>query len=183
MWLSETAWPVMTILAGLTVVSLWWWIRTQKFPALIVTLLCGIGIPGSYFADQWILTDREQIEAAVHEMATAFEERHINGLLLHISPRQQELIELVEWGFETVTAVDSLHITDVSVETLADGSRARSHFRANGRFHVTTFGDVGHKATRWELAWQREGGQWQVVGIRRLNPITGEEMDARARRE
>jgi hypothetical protein len=183
MWLTDSAWPAMTILCGLAVASAWWWMRTRKISALIVTLLCVMGIPGSYIAERLVITDRERIEAAVHEMAAAFERRQINDLLRYISPRQQALIDLVEWGFETVTKVDSLHITDVAVETFADGSRARSHFRANGRFHAEGFGDVGHKATRWELTWQREGDQWKIVDIRRLNPITGEEMDARAKRE
>ncbi len=116
-------------------------------------------------------------------MAAAFGQRDENGVLKHISPRQDELTQLVKWALATVTGVNNLRITDVSVEMLSQGSRARCHFRANGRFEVIGFGDIGHQATRWELTWQREGGAWKVIRIRRLNPITGEEMDQRSARE
>ncbi len=146
-------------------------------------MICGAAIAGTYIAERLIISDRERIEATVFDMAAAFDHRDENGVLSRISPRQDELRQLVKWGFATVTDVDNLRITDVSAEMLSQGSRARCHFRANGRFEVIGFGDIGHQATRWELTWQREGGEWKIIRIRRLDPITGEEMDQRAARE
>ncbi len=146
-------------------------------------MICAAAIAGTYVAEQFIISDRERIEASVFDMAAAFEQRDENGVLSNISQRQDELKQLVKWGFATVTDVDGLRITDVSVELFSQGSRARSHFRANGRFHVVGFGDIGHQATRWELTWRREGGEWKIIAIRRLDPITGEEMDQRAARQ
>lgn len=116
-------------------------------------------------------------------MADAFVRRDEDAVLRHIAPREKELQELVKWGLATVTDVDNLHITDVSTDLSAGETRARSHFRANGRFHVTMYGDVGHKATRWEFTWERQPDGWRIIDIRRLNVMTGEEMDHRAARE
>lgn len=116
-------------------------------------------------------------------MADAFVRRDEPAVLSHISPREDELQTLVHWAFATVTAVEDLQLTDVSIDLLMEGSRAVSHVRANGRFHVGAYGDIGHRPTRWELTWQREGEEWNVIRIRRLNPITGEEIDAREARE
>lgn len=146
-------------------------------------VICAAGMLGTYVAERRIVSDRERIEASLFEMADAFVVRDEHAVLDRISPRQDELKALVSWAFATVTAVSDLNLTDVSVQLLMEGSRATTHFRANGRFDVAGFGDVGRKPTRWELTWQREGSDWKIIRIRRLNPITGEEMDQRAARE
>lgn len=182
-WFTETPWPPMFVLSALAIVSGSMWIRGRKPRFLIGTLMCGAGIIATFVAERWIVSDRERIEAAILDMAGAFERRDEDAVLSRISARQDDLRQLVEWGFDTVASVENLHITDVSVGLTSHGSRATSRFRGNGRFHVVGYGDVGHKATRWELTWQREGAEWKIIHIRRLNPITGEEIAQRAARE
>ncbi|MBX3439452.1 MAG: hypothetical protein KF861_18330 [Planctomycetaceae bacterium] len=145
--------------------------------------MCAAGIIATYAVEQLIVTDRERIEAALHEMAAAFERRDRDAVLSSISPQQDELRTMVSRAFETVTAVDHLHLTDVSVDVTSQGTRATSHFRANGRFQIALYGDIGHRATRWSFSWQREAGEWRIHRIQRLNPITGEAIDLFAVRE
>jgi len=183
MWFTETPWPPIIILSVLAITSASYWLQRGRLRFLVATLFFAAGIVGTYVAERLIITDGERIEAAVFDMADAFDRRDEAGVLRYISPREQKLKELVEWGFTTVTDVDNLNITDVSVDLTSAGQRARSHLRANGRFHVAAYGDVGHKATRWELTWQREGADWRIIDLRRLNVMTGEEIDQRAARE
>ena len=86
-------------------------------------------------------------------------------------------------GFATVTRVENLRISDMDVTLLADGSRAKSRFRANGTVEVTGFGNVGHKPSQWMLTWQQEGGLWKVVDVERLDTITGEPLNRLDARE
>jgi hypothetical protein len=111
-------------------------------------------------------------------MAAAFEARDAQGLLSHISAREASLQALVSGAFKLITHVEGLHITDVSVDVLAAGSRARSHLRANGRFTAAGYGDIGHQPTRWELTWQKEAGDWKLIKVTRLNPISGEAIES-----
>jgi hypothetical protein len=44
-------------------------------------------------------------------------------------------------------------------------------------------GDVGHRASRWDLTWQKQGGDWRIIEIQRLDPISGERMNIDAQSE
>lgn len=174
MWFTEVAWPPMVILSMLMVVCGWRWSQRRRTSLLIATILCGAGIVGSYLIDELIVTDREQVTRLVHALAEDVRRLDVDSTLRYISSREENLKHQVELGFNLISGIDYLTITDESVDIFGQGGRARSHFRANGRIHVRGHGDAGHQPTRWELTWQKEAGAWKIVDIRRLNPITGE---------
>lgn len=59
---------------------------------------------------------------------------------------------------------------------MGEDTQAVSHFRANGTVVPENYGDQ-HVATRWEVSWRKEAGEWKVYKIVRLNPITGEPIN------
>ncbi|MCA9073958.1 MAG: hypothetical protein KDA93_02910 [Planctomycetaceae bacterium] len=183
MWFTETAWPPMVILSVIGIVCLWMWSQGRAMFYLVVGILCGAGVVGSFLADQLIITDREQVELSVLTLADDVRRMDEANTLAHISARQDGLKSVIKSGFELIADIEYLNITDVSVEIIGGGGRARSHFRANGGIHVKGHGDVGHQPTRWELTWQKESEDWKVIEIQRLNPITGEEIGTLSRQE
>ena len=178
MWFTETAWPPIIILMMSAAVMLALWSTSRRainlIAAVLLLLCCGV----VYVIEQQIVTERERVEAAVHDMAAAFESADTGATLEFISPRAFDLQLAVQiaMGAMEIRVRDDLRITDVSVEMLNEESRAKVHLRANGTFYVAEYGDVGHQPTRWNITWQKEGGEWKVIDVERLDPVRGDSI-------
>lgn len=174
MWITETAIPPMIICSIIAVVLfVQWYLRRQtKYiaGAIVMVLLMG----GFYVLELSIVTTRERVEADLYGLAKAFQNKEVDNTLNYISPRADVLRQLVQVALNLVTINGELRITDVQTELRSEDSVATTHFRANGE---ATFGSYsGRHPTRWELTWQKMGGEWKVTKAKRLNPITGEEL-------
>jgi hypothetical protein len=144
--------------------------------AALLVVCCGV----VYVVEQNVVTERERVEAAVFGVADAFRAADTGRTLDFISPRAMQLKVIVEHVMVDmqVRVKDDLRITDVNIEMLNEETRARSHLRANGRIFVPRYGgDVGHQPTRWNLTWQKEGGEWKIINVERLDPIRGDPVD------
>lgn len=175
MWFTETPWPpVVLALVGAAFLLVAWSSRGQtKFlvGAVLLVLLCVV----IYVVEGQIVTDAERVEASVHELCHAFQ-RKDEATYDYISQTAPEIKVALMGAMALVRVQDDLSVTDVSVEMLAQNSRALSHFRANATIDVVGYGNVGRQPSRWELTWQREDDEWKVIRVTRLHPITGEEM-------
>jgi hypothetical protein len=182
-WFTETAWPPIMILATAAGAGLAMFLSTQriKYLAMLAPLLA-LG-PVIYAYEQKIVTERERVEQAVSGVAAAFERHDQPATLNYFSAHAIELRAMAAVAMRLVQASGPLNVTDVSVTMSNRDSRAISHFRVNGPLKTPEFGDVGHRASRWELAWQKEGGDWRIVRVQRLDPISGQEMDPLTRSE
>ncbi|WP_339732804.1 hypothetical protein [uncultured Gimesia sp.] len=178
MWITETAIPpiiVCSILA--TIFFVQWYLRRQiKYiagVAIMVMLMFGF-----YVLELNIITTRETVEADLYGLVNAFQDKEADTTLNYISPRADGLRQMVQIALNLVTIDGELRITDVQTELRSEDSVATTHFRANG---AATFGSFsGRHPTRWELTWQKMGGEWKVTKASRLNPITGEELQPMA---
>lgn len=180
MWFTETAWPPIVILAIGAAVLLSLWSSSRRILHLLgaVSLLICCGVV--YVVEQQIVTERERVEEAIYGVADAFEAADTGATLDFFSPRALVLRLKVEYVMSVleVRVQDELRITDISIEMFNEDTRARSHFRANGRIFVGQGGgDVGHYPTRWNVTWQKEGGEWKIIAVERLDPITGEKFE------
>ncbi|WP_298869334.1 hypothetical protein [uncultured Gimesia sp.] len=179
MWVTETAIPPMIICSILAVVLfVQYYLRHQV--KYIVGCLVMIGaIVGFYFLEQSIITERERVEADLYGLIGAFEKKEVEPTLNYISRQAPGLRALVQTALNLVTIDGELRITDVLTELRSENSVATTHFRANG---AATFGGFsGSSPTRWELTWQKMGGEWKVTKASRLNPITGEPLRVMSR--
>jgi hypothetical protein len=176
MWFTETPWPPIIALAALAIAFAGAFISTQraKFVAPIL-LLAALAII-VYVVEQQIVTERERVEQSIYDVAAAFQRQDVEGTLTYFSAQALLLRLQAAGAVAGVQVQDDLRITDVSIEMKNSDSRARSHLRANGTFAVIGYGDVGHQPTRWNVDWQKEGGQWRIIYVERLDPITGEVM-------
>jgi hypothetical protein len=178
MWFTETAWPPIIILAIGAAVLLSLWSTSRRvfhlLGAILLLICCGV----VYVVEQQIVTERERVEEAIYGVADAFEAADTGATLKFISPRALDLQLAVQFVMSVlqVRVEDELRITDVSIEMLNEDTRARAHFRANGTFFVAQYGDVGHRPTRWNVTWQKEGGEWKIINVERLDPVRGDPM-------
>lgn len=172
MWITETAIPPMVICSIIAVVLfVYWYLRQQTKYAIGCVVMIG-AIVAFYFVELKIVTERERVEADLYGLINAFENQEVDPTMSYISLQAKPLRGLVQTALKLVTIEGELRITDVSTELKSENSIATTHFRANG---TATFSGVsGSTPTRWELTWQKMGGEWKVTKATRLNPITGE---------
>ncbi|WP_299468876.1 hypothetical protein [uncultured Gimesia sp.] len=174
MWITETAIPPMLICSVLAVILIVQWHSKRQTKYLAGSIVMFVLVIGFYFLELSIVTTRERVEADLNGLVTAFQKKEVDTTLNYISPRALPLRQLVQAALTLVTIDGELRITDVQTELRSEDSVATTHFRGNG---AATYGGVsGRAATRWELTWQQMGGEWKVTKVRRLNPITGEEL-------
>ncbi|QDV53375.1 hypothetical protein [Gimesia fumaroli] len=174
MWITETAVPPILICCVIaTILFVQWYLRRQtKYIAGAIVMV--VLMFGFYLLELNIITTREQVESDLYGLVNAFENKEVDTTMNYISPRADVLRQLVQTALNLVTIDGELRITDVETALRSEDSVATTHFRANG---AATFGSFsGRHPTRWELTWQKMGGEWKVIKATRLNPITGEEL-------
>ena len=177
MWFTETPWPPIIGLAALAAGFAAAFISTQRARYIMPILLLAAVAIVVYVVEQQIVTERERVEQSITDVAAAFQRRDVDGTLAHFSEHAILLKGLVMTALAAVQVQDDLRITDVSIAMRNADSRASSHFRANGTFDVVGYGTVGHQPTRWNVDWQKEAGEWRIIKVERLDPVTGEPMD------
>lgn len=182
-WFTETAWPPIMLLAtagGAGVALFYTTQRVKYLLALIPLILLG---PVIYAYERRTVTERERVEQSVFEVTSAFQRQDRPEVLRYIGRQEATLQRVATWAMDTIQPDGPLNVTDVSVAMHNNDSRAASHLRVNGQISVIGMGKVGHCSSRWELTWQKEGGEWRIIGIQRLDPISGEPMQIDARSE
>lgn len=176
MWFTEDPWPPI-VAAGLAAVFfLFNWVRSGKTNALLIGVVCLTAMVGIFFLEQAIVTEPERIEQLVVQLADSVVAGDTDQALSYISKQSRELGSMVAGAMLAVTIEDDLSITDTTVEMLAQGSRAKIRFRANGTVNVKAAGLRNHYPSRWEVIWQRESGEWKIIKVVRLNIINGQEI-------
>jgi hypothetical protein len=189
MWFTETAWPPILLIATLGVIAALLGSERRQARYFLVTAACLASAALVWFLERSIVTDRERVEEGLYEIAAAFERDDSDAVLDAISMHAPDLKEMANMALNWVQLRD-LRVTDVNVElTGLDRSRARAHFRVNGRVAIHTssraaddgsfnYGaiDQGHQATRWIGTWQRESDRWRLIELEQLDPITGESI-------
>lgn len=178
MWFTDNPWPPIVIFGMLAVVFVAMWSSKKRAFFLVLAGAMSLLAVGTFFAEQYILTTEEQVEAEVYRLTDSFEQLDIPVTLEFYSARATKQRNNIKQAGALIDEINSLRITDVSVELLMENSRARTHFRANGTVTGSLLGQSLSQnfSTRWLLTWQREEDEWKVIETQRLHPITGEEI-------
>jgi hypothetical protein len=186
MWFTETPWPPIMIFSAIAAGLAAAFVTTQQGRFLVGIVAMLVAALVTWLIEQNIVTESERVEQAVYDVAEAFQQGDVERTLSFFStrstitnleavaPLQYSLRDVARYALQIVEVRGDLRITDVSVD-LKSG-RATSRFRANGTFAVKDHGNVGHQPTRWDVVWQKEGTDWLIVKVDRLDPITGESM-------
>ncbi len=175
---TENPWPAMIALICVAIMCFVQWGTRRKSRDLILGLTCLLLGIGCYLLDTFVQTPRELIIQHVKELTSAFQAQDRQKTLGFFSAQAIAERVAVQLALEQVHVGDDLRLTDLSVTFKAADSLATSHFRANASVSLEPPGpgDVGFHPSRWELDWQKEGGNWKIIKVHRLNPITGKEI-------
>ena len=176
MWFLETPWPPLVLLgaAACVCVALWYSRRRAAWLAAAFGLaLAGVAV---WFVERAVVTEAERVERSVYDLAAAFKRDDREAVLSFFSLQADDLRQLAERTLDEVDVSDDLDVKDLDVRLFAAGSRAESHFRANGSF-VWRSMPLGPYPSRWLVTWQNEGGGWKIIEVQRLNPINARPME------
>ena len=182
MWFTESSWPPIVGCLAVAAVLFSLWSASRRgghlIGMIVAVALCGV----IWMVERWIVTDAEEVEAAVYSLADAVEHEDAERALAHISRQAAAERALVAGGMGLIEVDGHLRVTDMQVKMLSGNSRATSHFRANGTVIERGSLQQSHVPSRWLLTWQREAGEWRVVGIERRQTLGNEKIDPLARR-
>jgi hypothetical protein len=180
MWPSENPWPVIVVLLAGAVGLAGAWMQRRRRGLLIGAVLCLLLVPLAWAYERAIVTDRELVADNIRDMARSFQQRDFDRVLDHISKSARDLRLMAGSAFNIVKLGNDLRITDMQVELIAHGDRAKSRFRANGSAESLSpqvpFA-TQHFATLWEARWQREDGDWKMIDVQQYDPITRAQVD------
>ncbi len=186
MWFTEDAWsPIIlcTVVAAIFFIAFMTTQRARFLIALPLLLLAAITI---YFAEIAIVTDSEQVEKNLLDLVDTFvEESHQFGVGNAEVPDQlrcqsffaennTEDRALVVLALLKVRVEHDIRVSDVKVQLTNNATMAVTHFRANATVSTGSFS--GYQPSRWELNWQKQGGEWKITRTRMLNPVNGDEQ-------
>lgn len=176
MWFIDDPWPPVLILALLAVVFGLAWNSNRRGWYLLSALAC-VGLAFVVLVvEEMIITEAEEVEARVHELADLVSREDYEKVLDFLAGDAKDLRAEIGSHIQDVEIEDNLRITDVRVTYEPDTGKAVSHFRANGT--VTWRKSLTQQvSTRWNLTWKKADGAWKIIQIDRLDPIKGEIID------
>lgn len=175
MWFTENPWPPMLLCGIGMLIGLGMWASSQRVLHLGMALFSLILAGVFFYVEQIIVTPAEVVEQHVVQLCDEFRRRQPTALD-YFSPTVPELRQMAAGAMELVTISDDLSVTDFKTTITNQGSRAQCHFRANATISLTGAGNVGRQPARFLLTWAREGNEWRIVAVKRLNPVNGSDM-------
>lgn len=174
MWVIENPWPPIVLCLFLAIVTAFQALRHRSKLLWGLTGLLILAAVGCYVADWLVVTEREKLEQHLKDLGDAVARVDTKRVLEFISPAALPQRAVVHTGMALVESIEDLNWRVVSIQLKAGDSLADTDIRANARVRLRGVGDFGYQPTRWLLSWRREGGEWRIVDIQRLNPVTGE---------
>lgn len=174
-WFTENPWPPIVILGLIAAGCLAVWSSQKSGKWLVGALAAAAGAVVVYLVAQSVVTEGERVAQQIHALAEAFTKKDHDRTLSFFSPQALEWRAQCETAMNWVEFPNGIDIKDVGVEVSNENSRAVSRFRANGTVSLKGTATM-HAASRWEVTWQKEAGQWKIIDVQRLNPYKDEKM-------
>lgn len=181
MWFTENAWPPMLIAGLAALVCLALWNSNRRGLHLAAALVCLLLCAGFYFLERAIVTEGERLQQIVVSLCNDFRGKKVAETTSHFSNAAFKEKALVLAAMAMAEVHDDLRLTDFQSNLMNQNSRGTVHFRANATISVVGQGNVGHYPARFVLTFQREQGEWKIIEVERLHPLTGEKMQMLAR--
>ncbi|MEK6262886.1 MAG: hypothetical protein AABP62_30170 [Planctomycetota bacterium] len=176
MWFTENAWPPMLIAGLAALVCLALWNSNRRRRHLVAAFVCLLLCPGFYFLERAIVTEGERLQQVVVSLCDDFRNKRVAETVNYFSDAAPELKVQALSGMALITIDDDLRLTDFSTNLTNQNSRGTVHFRANATLSYIGQGNLGRAPARFVLTFRREKGEWKIIEVERLNPLTGERM-------
>jgi hypothetical protein len=186
-WLFETPWPAIAIGVLATAMAAGGWLHTGRralLHAMVAIILLTIG---AVVLERWVVTDREQVDATLHEIARLVESNDVDAVLRYAysgSPavRAQAAGELPRYRFRNVTIARNLHI---QVFPKHVPPRATAEFNVIAQVSLADGSWSDQRVVRFVevTLYQEADGQWRVAAYNHYEPLRGLRDDYSPARE
>ncbi len=173
MWFTENAWQPMLLFTLLAMISGMVWYRRLQSRYLIVMACCLIIVAATWVVERSVVTAREQVHDSVVGIVTSFQQRDLDRTVSYVSSQAEDLKTLIGTAYNWVEVKDDMRLTAIETELLNQNTRAKSKFRVNATVKALQRDYTGHQPTHWETTWQLEEGDWRMINILQLDPVTG----------
>jgi len=173
--MGTLTWPLffLCLILGAALLAQWVLQRGRRqLVAAAVFLLAAVVI---LLADHFIITQTKRVQSNIFELAKAVEAANVERCLSFFSEGDKADRQMVQQAVGMVQIQGTIHISDMTIKMSSAESRAVSTFRATA--DVTYQNQTSRFPTRWELTWQREGNEWKVIRVRRLQLIGDQETN------
>ena len=173
--MATLTWPVFFLCLILGAVLLAQWVLQRGRRQIVAAAVFFLAAVAILLADHFIVTQTKRVEANIYDLAKAVEAANVERCLSFFSEGDKTDRQLVQQAVGMVQIQGAIHISDVTIKMSSAESRAVSTFRATA--DVTYQNQTNRFPTRWELTWQREGNEWKVIRLRRLQLMGDQETN------
>lgn len=179
-WFTEDAWSPGFLLVACGIIGYVAYVLTRRERLLLTIPVIILLLIATFVVERMFVTDREMIETRLRQLVDTFCQESRDGSRTNEPVCTEYFAVSNKRDRSRVAAAVSLvrisdcRVTDVNTQITNQETRAVTRFRANGNVVVGSAG--GHYASRWEVTWQKESGDWKITTTRMLNVMTGEEQ-------
>jgi hypothetical protein len=173
--MATLTWPLFFLCLILGAALLAQWLLQRGRRQIVAAALFLLAAAAIFLADHFIITESKRVQANIYDLAKAVQTGNIERSLTFFSESDKPDRQLVSQAAGMVEIQGPIHITDLSINMSSAESRAVSAFRATA--DVKFQNQTNRYPTRWELTWQREGNDWKIVRVRRLQLIGDQETN------
>ena len=185
MWFTEDAWSPIILCVVIAAIFFIAYVQTQREKFLYPIGLVVLAAITIFFVEQVIVTDLEKIEERLKALVTTFveESQSTNNGIIPTNVRCFDFFaeantidrDRVAKAIAVVSVEDDLRVPSIETTLSDSDSRAVTDFRANGTVSTEVAGGR-HFATRWQMTWQKIGGEWKITETRMLDVVSGDPM-------
>jgi hypothetical protein len=140
--------------------------RTQRYGLVFLAMaaVLVLTVAGVVF-ERLVVTEREQVEAVLDDIASALEDNDVDGVLDHLSPAATPTRTRARLAMEELVITDAgIRNLEVAINRLTSPVTAEARFDGVIRYRFRT-GDIGRNfyAARFVVVLQLEEGRWMVT--------------------
>lgn len=170
-WLTEDPWPVIILAAFAELIFLVQLARTRR--AVYLAVMGGLAIlaAGLVLAERLVVTEREEVEAALDRLVAEVQKDELEPVLELVSPSSPHIAALAARGLELVD-VETVRIDELQilVPGTATPRLGTAHFRARVIYTVRDL-PPRPETTRWDLTFRKEQESWLLYDLQRREPF------------
>jgi len=140
--------------------------RTERYGLVFLAMAAVLVLTvAGVVAERLVVTEREQVEAVLDDIASALEDNDVDGVLEHLSASAGRTRIRARLGLEELIITDTgIRNLQISINRLTIPATAEARFDGVIRYRFRA-GDIGRNfyAARFVVVLQLEEGRWMVT--------------------
>ncbi len=160
----ESPWPALIVTGIIALVLISALLRSGEVKWLIAAVVALIVGGAAILLERYVVTEREQVEQTLDEIAALAVKNDVPGVVAHLVPEAREIQRLAEAELAHVT-IREVKLGDLNVDVDAKSSPPKATAKFIARVEGSDKrGTVGHNVfiQRMEVGFEKRDGRWLV---------------------